>query len=267
MGGILRELWGARHFARFIAIKTLQKIYRRTLLGWAWLFILPLFPFLLRTVLFGGLLNVPSHGRPYMLFLVAGSLCWDFFSSAVTWGTRGLQLHESTLKFVSVPRVVLPIASMAPAFLDLAIKSVLLVGFGILFEFLAPGRSLVWSTHVAWSPLAVLLAFLTALAVSLFTSVWGRRARDARFTMGQLTAVWFLLTPVLYPMSSVPAEWHGWMMLNPLAASVETFKWSVLGVGELPARALATSFAVVGVALIGGLALYGEIERRADDGE
>lgn len=266
LAATIGETWRARRFISYIGRRTLQKMYRRTKLGPAWLFILPLFPFALRTLVFGGLLNVPSDGTPYLLFLVTGSICWDFFASALNWSTRGLQLHEGALKHVYVPRLVLPIATMAPAFLDLLIKTVLLLLMGVIFGVLTPGRSLTLSPRLIWAPIAVALSFLTALAVGLFTSVWGRRARDARFTMGQILSVWSLLTPVLYPMSAVPAAWQPWLLLNPLAAAVETFKWSVLGVGELPHKALGTGLGVVTLLLIGGLALYGEIERRLDDG-
>ena len=76
------------------------------------------------------------------------------------------------------------------------------------------------------------LAFLFALAISFFTSIWGETARDIRFALGQLLSVWYLLTPVLYPLSQVPEEQRGWMLLNPLAIIVETFKWGLFGVGE-----------------------------------
>ncbi|MCX6553078.1 MAG: ABC transporter permease, partial [Acidobacteria bacterium] len=263
----IRQIWEARHFVVYIGRRTLLKIYRRTVLGWAWLFILPLFPFMLRTVVFGGLLQVPSGGTPYLLFLMAGSVCWDFFASAVNWGTRGLQMNEGVLKYAYVPRVALPIATMAPALLDLAIKTALLIVMGIVFAVVTPGHSLVWSLRLPWALVAIALSFLAALSITLYTSVWGRSARDARFTMSQVISVWGLLTPVVYPMSEVPAKWQSWMMLNPMAAAVETFKWAVLGVGTLPLEALRSSAIVMGLALTGGLVLYGAIERRADDGE
>lgn len=259
---MIREAWAARGLVSYVGRRTLQKMYRRTKLGKAWLFITPLFPFVLKTLVFGAMLKVPSDGTPYLLFLMAGSICWDVFASAVSWSTRGLQLHEGAMKQIYVPRLVLPIATMAPAFLDLLIKTVLLLIMGAVFAVLAPGRSLTMSIRLVWAPVAVLLSFLTALAIGLFTSVWGRRARDARLTMGNVLSVWSLLTPVLYPMSAVPTAWQPWLLLNPMAAAVETFKWSVLGVGELPVEALGTSFGVVALLLAGGLALYGEIERR-----
>ena len=86
-----------------------------------------------------------------------------------------------------------------------------------------------------WAGAALPLALVFAAALSLFTSVWGETTRDMRFGLGQLFSVWYLLTPVLYPLTEVPEAYRGWMLLNPLAILAETFKWGLFGVGEFAA--------------------------------
>src|SRR5687767_6877483 len=117
----LRDVWTYRRLLLFLAVRTLQKIYRRTVLGWLWLFIIPLFPLALRTLVFGALLGVTSDGIPYFLFLTAGTVVWDLFASNLTGGTRGLELHGD-IQDVYVPRVIMPIGSTARAWVDLLIK-------------------------------------------------------------------------------------------------------------------------------------------------
>jgi len=261
----LRSLWSNRHFVRFLAVRTLQKIYRRTTLGWLWLLILPLFPVFVRTLIFGVLLAVPSDNTPYLIFLMAGSICWDLFASSVMWGTRSLQLHLGMLDQVYVPRVALPLAAVAPAFVEFAIKLVVFGGF-IAWWGLGSNAPAWTASRLFYAPAGLLLAFSAALAIALFTAVWGAVARDARLTMSQVLSVWFLATPVLYPLSAVPEAWRPWMALNPLAAAVETFRWSVLGSGSLPQGELMQSAVLVMVVLIGGLMFYGRLEQRAEDG-
>jgi len=90
------------------------------------------------------------------------------------------------------------------------------------------------------------------MPISLFTSILGENTRDARFATGQVLSVWYLLTPVLYPLSQVPEEYRGWMLLNPMAIVVETFKWAVFGVGEFYPQILAgTALAVLALFLTG----------------
>jgi lipopolysaccharide transport system permease protein len=65
--------------------------------------------------------------------------------------------------------------------------------------------------------------------------------------------IWYLLTPVLYPMSAVPEAWRTWMLLNPMAAIVNAFKYGLLRVGDPHLAEFAISamivFALLAVAI------------------
>jgi lipopolysaccharide transport system permease protein len=229
--GAVTDAWTYRRLVVFLAVRTLQKIYRRTILGWLWLIIRPLFPLALRVVIFGVLLGVTSDGIPYFLFLLAGTVAWDLFALGLLRGTRGLEMHGD-IQDVYVPRVIMPIGAMAPAFVDLAIN-IGVLALTVMYFSVRDGRA-----YIAFGPpllmavAALLLAALFALAVALFTSVWGEETKDVRYALAQLMGIWYLLTPVLYPMSAVPEAWQGWMLLNPMAAIVNAFKYGLLGVGE-----------------------------------
>lgn len=238
------DVWTHRRLLFFLAVRSLRKMYRRTVLGWLWLFIIPLVPVALRTLVFGGLLGVTSEGIPYFLFLMVGQLTWDLFAVSLTWGTRGLELHGG-VQDVYVPRVIMPLGAMAPAFVDLAIKSVVLALAGVYF-WLRDGRSyFVFGPGLLVAGAALALTVLFALAIALFTSVWSEQTRDTRFALGQVLAIWYLLTPVLYPLSAVPEAWRPWMLLNPLAAIVGAFKHGLLGIGRFDASVFAAAALVV----------------------
>ena len=66
----------------------------------------------------------------------------------------------------------------------------------------------------------------------------------------------------MYPLSQVPEEHRGWMLLNPLAIIVETFKWGLFGVGQFyPEAFMATALAVI-VLLLLGLIYFSRTEAR-----
>lgn len=249
---------------RFIGARALRKIYRRTMLGWAWLFIIPLFPIALRTLVFGGLLNVGADGVPYLLFLTAGTVVWDLFAMGLTWGTRGLEMNRGVADQVYVPGAVLVLGNLTPALLDFVLKVGALVLMALVFwafQRTAP----VSLVNLPWTMAALGLAFLLAIALSFFTSVWGEAGRDTRFVLGQVLAVWYLMTPVLYPASAMPESWRPWIALNPMAPIVETFKWSLFGVGQHDPRALATSAGGIGILLVLGLVYFSRNEATASD--
>ena len=261
----LGDLWRHRKLLGFIGDRALRKTYRRTILGWVWLLIIPLFPLALRALIFGALLGVSSSGIPYFLFLVAGTIVWDAFATSLTWGTRSIEMNRHLTEAMYMPRAILPVGNMTPAFVDLGIKIVVFL-LAVGYYYVRDGRSYVRSdVELAWAAAALLLAFLFALALSFFTSVWGETGRDARFALGQVLAVWYLLTPVLYPIGTVPAAYRGWMLLNPLAIVAETFRWGVFGTGELQPRPFAITAGAVTILLLAGMLYFARAEARAVD--
>ena len=257
------EVWRYKRLLGFIGDRALRKMYRRTVLGWLWLFINPLFPLTLRAVVFGGLLGVGSNGLPYFLFLLGGTLLWDTFASSLLWGTRSLEMNRHLVDQIFVPRALLPFANLSPALLDFAIKSAVLL-LALAYYAAVDGQVYVrGGMPLLWAAAALLLAFAFSASLSLFTAVWGETGRDTRFVLGQLLSVWYLLTPVLYPLSAVPEEYQGWMLLNPLAIVVETFKWGLFGIGELRPVAFGVTAAAVAVLMLAGLAYFVRADARA----
>ena len=219
------EVWHYRRFINFLGAKSFRKLYARTMLGWTWVFVTPIFPILLNVFVFGALIGVTSEGIPYFLFLMIGNLAWDFFASALMWSTRGLEMHRKVIDRVYVPRVILPIATMTPAVFNFLINFVATI-LVILYYWSRDGAPyLSLGANTLWSVAAMAMITTLVLGISMFTSVWGETARDARFVLGNVTTILFLATPVLYPTSQVPLKYQKWLVLNPLASFVEAFKY------------------------------------------
>lgn len=259
------ELWRYRRLGLFFGSKALQKLYARTKLGWAWLFIRPLFPLTVKTLVFGGLLGVGSEGVPYFLFLVTGMTVWEFFASSLMWGTRSLELNRGLIRQIYVPRLLLPLSMMSPAFLTFVIYTGVLAG-AFAWYAISEGRLyLNAGPQLLWAALAMLMTLALSLSLSLWTSVPAMVARDIRFTIGYVLGFWVFMTPVLYPMSTVPEHWRMWLLLNPMASVVEAFKFGVLGIGTVNPWHLAISAGLIGATFISGLIYFVRAEADAAD--
>ena len=256
------EAWQHRGLLRFVGDRALRKMYRRTVLGWLWLFINPLFPVALRAIVFGGLLGAGSDGLPYFLFLLAGTVVWEAFATGLRWATRALEMNRDLSGQVYHPRAILPFGNMTPSMLNLGLM-IGVFAVVLLYFTIRDGRAyLRFDGGLLWAVGALALALLFALALSFFTSIWGENTRDMRFGLGAVVGVWYLLTPVLYPLSQVPAEYRGWMLLNPLAIILETFKWGLFGVGEFYGAAFVGTGVAVLLFLLVGLAYFTRTEAR-----
>jgi lipopolysaccharide transport system permease protein len=259
----LRDVWRYRRLARFFMSRTLQKLYANTVLGWAWIFIRPLVPLLINTLVFSGVLNVGSHGVPYFLFLTAGNTLWEFFASSVMWGTRSLELNRGFMSKVYVPRLIMPASAMAPAYLYLGINiGVLLCAAG--YYWYTTGTNYLTVLNLGWALLAFVCTVVLALGISLWTSVLALQARDVRFTLGYVMGFWVFITPVLYPLH-LPERWQWALSLNPMAAIIEAFKYGVLGIPVLNLPHLAIAIAITLAVLLSGAWFFNRADALAAD--
>jgi lipopolysaccharide transport system permease protein len=248
----IREAWNYREVTRYAAIRALEKMYSRTVLGRLWLFIRPLFEVVVGTVIFGSIIGVQSDNVPYFLFFLVGMTIWNLFSSSLMWITRSLEMNHSLLKNCYFPRIMLPLGIAAPAWTNFGICVVVILFTG-LYYYAAEGQMyLVAGLRTLAAIAAVALTAALALAVGLWTSVLGANARDVRFALGYGTQFWFYLTPVIYPVAVIPERWRWLVHVNPMAPLVETFKWGMLGVGQFQWTSLLASSLTILVVLVAG---------------
>jgi lipopolysaccharide transport system permease protein len=119
----------------------------------------------------------------------------------------------------------------------------------------APG----WS--VLLLPVFAFLVIAAALSAGLWLSALNVQFRDVQALVPFLTQIWMYTTPIIYPVSAVPAEYRAVMALNPMSGVVEGFRWAVLGTVPPDAGPVAVSAALVGLLLATGLLYFRRTER------
>src|SRR5688572_25848727 len=259
----IRDVWRYRRLLLFFGKQAFQRLYAQTILGWSWILIRPLAPLVVSTFVFGRVLGVGSDGMPYFLFLLVGMATWDLFNQATLWGTRSLQMNRSLMTRIYIPRLILPMANMTPAILNFTIYLCIILG-AVVYYRITRGVFYLTPLGLPWAVLAVVMALLLALGISLWTSVPALVARDVRFTLTYVMSIWLFLTPVLYPLPRTGE--YGWLLaLNPMAAVVNTFKHGVLGLDVLNLTDIGVALVVIGVVLGSGLWFFGRAEAFASD--
>ena len=249
----LKEVWEYRDLLYFLGWRDVKIRYKQTALGALWAVLQPLLTMLVFSVFFGRLAKVPSDGIPYPVFAYAALLPWQLFAYSLTESANSLISNQNMIKKVYFPRLVVPIASVSAGLVDFAISFVMLLGL-MLYYGIRP------NAHIAYLPLFVLLAVVTALAVGLWLSALNIRFRDVRYTIPFLTQFWMFITPVAYPSSLIPEKWRAWYGLNPMAGVVEGFRWALLGSARGHADLIWVSVAVVAALLIGGVVYFRRME-------
>jgi lipopolysaccharide transport system permease protein len=213
----LRGLWQYRDLFYTLSVHRIKVRYKQSLLGLAWAILQPLSLMLIYTVIFSKIAKVPSEGVPYAVFAYAALLPWTFFSSALTNATSGLVNHTQLVTKVYFAREILPLTYVSAALFDFAVASTFLIALFFYY-----GVSL--STYALYAiPILVLLTML-ATAFSLIFSVIQVRFRDVGVAMPLLLQLWMFASPVVYPLSAVPAHLRGFYALNPMVGVIENFR-------------------------------------------
>jgi len=261
----VREFWRYRRILWFFASRRIKERYESTTLGMFWLFARPLLPIVLSSAIFGLMLGIKSDGVPYFLFFLTGSSCWRLFERSLIAATRSLEQNRGLIKKVYFPRLVAPIASVAPSFIEFAIMVGLTLVVGGFYYYRDGDSHLRLGFLVLLAPVAAGLAILLALAVGFWTSVFQVRHRDVQLSLRYFLQFWQYATPVIYAYSAIPERFRFLASLNPMTGVVELYKWSLLGVGDFPGRALVPSIAITLTIFVTGAAFFNRAESAAVD--
>jgi lipopolysaccharide transport system permease protein len=258
LGKELRDLWHYRELLYFLAWRDFKVRYKQTVLGAAWAVIQPFFTMVVFSIFFGYLGKIPSDGIPYPVFAYCALLPWSLFAHALTDSSNSLINNQGLITKVYFPRLIIPIAPLFVGLVDFGIALIVLIGM-MFYYGIVPGVA------VLATPLFVLFALATALAVGLWLSALNVQYRDVRYTTPFLTQLWLFATPVAYPSSLLPEPWRSLYGLNPMAGVVEGFRWALLGRTSAPGPLIAVSSVAVVALLIGGLWYFTRMERTFAD--
>jgi lipopolysaccharide transport system permease protein len=217
------EIWRYRELLYFLVWRDVKVRYKQTTLGIAWAVIQPLFAMLIFVAIFGRVARLPSDGVPYSLFAYAGLLPWTFFSNATNAGSASLFGSAQLVTKVYFPRILIPVSAVSTALVDFALASVMLVPL-LLLERVAPSPE-----AVIGIPMAIGVCLLVTFGLAIWGSALVVRYWDLRHVIPFVMQIWLFATPVIYPLSMVPARWRWAVTLNPMAPVVETFRGSIFG--------------------------------------
>ena len=261
----LAEYWRYRRLTLYFGGQMLEKLYRRTWLGWIWVPLRPVFTVVTSAFVFGGLLGVSSGDTPYILFFLFSIGCWELFSLSLLWGTRSIELGRRVLRRMYVPRLTCLIGATVISMTIFGIYFLMAVIALLAFLAIDGHLYLDLGLHTLLTPIAMAMSIAIALSIACFTSPYAAEARDVRFGINYLLGFWMFLSPVIYPFSGLSEKYKPFMALNPMTAPIEMFRWGLLGEGEVTTVALtSTLVAVFGVGAL-GLWFFNRMESRALD--
>jgi lipopolysaccharide transport system permease protein len=195
--------------------------YRRSVLGYLWSILNPLFTMTIMSVVFSTMF---ARGiQNYSVYLLCGSLLFSFMNSAVSRAIPSVTGGAALFKKIYIPKYIFTLASVTSEFVTL------LFSLGaLIIVILATRLPLSW--HIVLAPIPIIELYLFSLGLGLFFAQAFVFFRDIQYLWSVFSTAWMYLTPVFYPVSMLPGSVRfAVTTFNPLYYYIAQFRYFVLG--------------------------------------
>ena len=255
----LSELWRYRDLILLFVRRDFVAYYKQTILGPLWFLLQPLFTTVVFTIIFSRIAQIPTDGLPPFLFYMSGTVAWTYFASCMTQTSNTFISNAGIFGKVYFPRLVVPIAVVISNLIAFAIQFGLFLAF--LYYFYLTGADIHPNGWLLLVPLLLVQMAALGLGMGILISSMTTKYRDLVFALGFGVQLWMYATPIVYPLSQIPAQWQWLFALNPMTAIIETFRYAFLGSGAIQPWVLEVSLTMTILILTVGIVMFSRVEK------
>lgn len=218
------EVYRFRHALANFVVNNLRMRYRRSVLGFFWSLLNPLLVMTVISIVFS--LIFKQNIKTFSVYIFSGLAPWQYLNSSILAGCQTIINAEGFLKKVYIPKSLFPIITVTTETANFFFSIVSLFFLGIILGFRVP-----WT--IAFLPLAILVTFIFNLGWALLLGVITVYFRDlTQIVIVGLQAL-FYITPIIYPIESIPAQFHILFYINPFYYFIILFRKIIYGTPSL----------------------------------
>ncbi|AQG99458.1 ABC transporter permease [Burkholderia sp. KK1] len=196
--------------------------YKGSFLGILWSLLTPLFMLCIYTFVFsevfksrwgdGGAQSASKSEFAVVLF--AGMIMFNLFSECITRAPSLILSNSNFVKKIIFPLEILPCVTLLSALFHFCVSVFIL----LIAEWLIVGSVPVTAFLL---PIVLLPLCVLILGVSWALAATGVYLRDIGQTIGILVTALMFLSPVFFPVSSLPEQFRSLVYMNPMTYPIE----------------------------------------------
>ncbi len=202
--------------------------YQGSVLGYMWAVLRPLLMFAILYLVFAKLLNFGSDIPHYPVYLLTGTVLWNFFTECTGQGIQAIVVRGDLIRKISFPKYIIVISATTTSLINLSINIGVIIIFALI-NGVAP--SFTWLLVI---PL-ILELYAFALSISFFLGALNVKYRDITSIWEVLTQALFYAVPVIYPLTMVMNSAGSFgafaarvIMLNPVAQVIQDVRYCLI---------------------------------------
>lgn len=219
------ELWNYKDLLKLLVSRDIKLKYRRSFLGYLWSVLNPLMIMIVMTVVFSTMFSRNIENFPVYLF--CGQLLFNYMNNSTHQAIFSITSNAALLKKTYVPKFIFTVSKITSGMVDLVFSLGALV-----IVMVATKARFTW--YVFLFPIVILQLYLFCVGLGLFLAQANVFFKDSQFIYNAVTTAWMYLTPIFYPLESLP-EWLVWCVkhLNPMYFYVGQFR-DLIYAGTMP---------------------------------
>ena len=258
-----RELWKYRDLIILSVRRDLVAMHKQTIMGPLWYFIQPLISTVVYQIVFGNIARISTNNIPPFLFFMSGIVIWYYFSSCLSRTSNIFTANANLFTKVYFPRLAIPIAQVISNAWQFLIQ--LLIFLGFYCYFLWKGAPIHFSYRVIIIPALILQTALLGLGFGCWIAAVTTRFRDLQMAVAPFIQLWMYGSCIFYPLSAAPPYLQNILIFNPIVPIIESFRFAMMGQGQIEIWQWLISFAITIIVLIIGLVEFSRAERTMAD--
>jgi len=189
--------------------------YRRTIFGFLWTLLNPLLNMAVIATVFSLVMRFQID--KYAIFLFSAMIPWSLFSGAMNQSAGVLLANEHLFKKIYLPKQIFVASSLISLLIDCVLSTLCLFLIA-----LAIGAKL--TLPLLGLPVAFILLTVFSFGLSLIVSVGAVFFRDLQYLVGVVMQALYFMTPIIYPITAVPEQYHWAFIWNPMYYFVQYFR-------------------------------------------
>lgn len=254
----LKEVWMYRDLLRMFVIRDFVTIYKQTILGPLWFFIQPILTTLMFTVIFGNLAKIPTDGAPKLIFYMSGITLWGYFSTCLVDVSKVFISNSGIFGKVYFPRLIMPLTIIVSNLMKFGVQFVMFLCFFAYFYNQGTINPNIW---VFFIPFVLLIMAVLSMGIGLILSSMTTKYRDLTMLIAFGIQLFMYATPIIYPLSAVPAKYLWLVKLNPLVPIFEYMRFAYLGVGNFQINSLLYTVFFSVIILAVGVVVFNKVQK------
>lgn len=219
---MIRTIRNNRYLLWQLTKKDIEQRYKGSVLGMLWTIIVPVLMLVIYTFVFSEIFqakwNVDTSDKyEFALVLFCGLTAFNMVSEVMNRSSNLIACNVNYVKKVIFPLELLPVMITLSALFNCVISYIILIMAKIfLYHNISPT---LYQGIIVFIPLVLL-----SVGIGYMLSAISVYLKDIGNVISVLVMVLMYMSPVFFPLTSVPEKYRGICMVNPMTYIIENFR-------------------------------------------